>query len=442
MHSGVEPLYKGRELSRIRTNAVYQVLRRRSTIIWITLLLSFTGLFISQQMAQIRAMAAALQQADLRWVYGVVALQMAVLGLGGVVYQVVLGRLSHRLSWRQAMRLHLQRQVIGTVTPAGGPASIYVFVRSLSERGVPADDALLATTLRSVAGYGSFVLLMLPVLVLYQATPLVLVGAGILGVLFVLMLAGMLLLFRQAPTSKHCPKLAPARVFRFVERARSHRIRAHDLLTPFGLMLLHNLAGVTLLYLSLLAVGQQPSPATALIAYVIGTLLTMVAPVFGGIGVVEVTIALVLSQLGVPAGAAAGAAVLFRLADLWLPLGVGLLVQAIDLPPFRLVALRSVAMVRAAPTALQRPALLDLSTVGVLLIALAVGYLANEPALLVAAALVAVTSACGIALRRRVPEAAIASAGGAFALLPTFIFVYAGTSVDPDVLMQFVHRLG
>jgi hypothetical protein len=107
------------------------------------------------------------------------------------------------------------------------------------------------------------------------------------------------------------------------------------LLVPFALTLIANLGGVLVLYLSLRAVGQEPSPLVPLVGYVIGTTLALVAPVFGGIGVVEVTMALALQQAGVPGAAAVSATILFRLVDLWFPLLLGLTTQSVGHPVAR-----------------------------------------------------------------------------------------------------------
>ena len=62
-------------------------------------------------------------------------------------------------------------------------------------------------------------------------------------------------------------------------------------------------------------------------AYVVGMVFLLVAPVFQGIGVVEVSMAVALQRLGIPAAAAVSATLLCRVGELWLPLLTGILVQ-------------------------------------------------------------------------------------------------------------------
>ena len=56
----------------------------------------------------------------------------------------------------------------------------------------------------------------------------------------------------------------------------------------------------------------------------------LVAPVFNGIGFVEVSMAVALQQLGVPPAAAIGATLLTRAGELWLPLAAGIAFQAFE----------------------------------------------------------------------------------------------------------------
>ena len=56
-------------------------------------------------------------------------------------------------------------------------------------------------------------------------------------------------------------------------------------------------------------------------------LVLLVAPVFQGIGVVEVSMAVALQHMGIPPAAAVSATLLTRVGELWLPLLTGVMVQ-------------------------------------------------------------------------------------------------------------------
>jgi uncharacterized membrane protein YbhN (UPF0104 family) len=106
-----------------------------------------------------------------------------------------------------------------------------------------------------------------------------------------------------------------------------HKISPSSLIQPFLYMLGTKLGGVVMLFIALRAVGQAPDIQVPLMAYVVGMVFLLVAPVFQGIGVVEVSMAVALQHLGVPPAAAVSATLLTRVGELWLPLMTGIIVQ-------------------------------------------------------------------------------------------------------------------
>jgi uncharacterized membrane protein YbhN (UPF0104 family) len=67
--------------------------------------------------------------------------------------------------------------------------------------------------------------------------------------------------------------------------------------------------------------------------YFASLLAATVIPVFGGAGAVEAVSVIALEQAGIRSEFALGAVVLWRLIDLWIPVGIGLALHAItELP--------------------------------------------------------------------------------------------------------------
>ncbi|MDH4366054.1 MAG: phosphatidylglycerol lysyltransferase domain-containing protein, partial [Acidimicrobiia bacterium] len=83
-------------------------------------------------------------------------------------------------------------------------------------------------------------------------------------------------------------------------------------------------AGVALLWTVLAAVGASHSLATAVVGYAVSVLFSIVGFLPGGLGFVEVSLGAVLVSAGSGAPSAAAAAALYRLFELWLPVGVGM----------------------------------------------------------------------------------------------------------------------
>jgi uncharacterized protein (TIRG00374 family) len=93
--------------------------------------------------------------------------------------------------------------------------------------------------------------------------------------------------------------------------------------TLLGTAVLGKLLGCAALALVLAGLGVHLDPATMLLIYMLTIMAALVGPLPGGIGVADASLGALLIANGVPAAAAAGAVIAFRLLDLWMPLAVG-----------------------------------------------------------------------------------------------------------------------
>jgi uncharacterized membrane protein YbhN (UPF0104 family) len=210
------------------------------------------------------------------------------------------------------------------LTPLGGPASVYVYVRNLGGRGVATDDALLSIAVRTFAAYAAFLLLLAPALALGDPTGVTLGGAAFLLAAFA---AGVVVIWRVTRPGVAPPRWLPRRFARFVERVREHGMGARDFARPFGFGVAIYSLGACALFVCLHAVGVEASARTALVGYVVGTLFTIVAPFFAGVGIVELSIIVALTARGVEENDAIAAALLYRVGDVWFPLLLGVLLE-------------------------------------------------------------------------------------------------------------------
>jgi phosphatidylglycerol lysyltransferase len=335
------------ELSTLRSNILGFIRHYRTPLIAL-IVVAVLAMFVSQKHAEVARIGVTIRSANPIWVGLALATNLLVVAMAGLSYRVVLGKLGHTQPWAWLANLHLKRHLVGTVTPVGGPASIYVFVRTLGTRGIETPDALFAAAIRSLSGYCAFMLLVAPVLLLTRpAWYIMAAGAGLLLLMATLAMTMLLLLRESCNPGWLIGRLHP-KLNAFVLNARSHRLLPRDFLVPFSLAVVHNLLGVLTLYLCLLAVGYQGALTTAIVGYAIGNLFTMVAPVFAGIGVVEVTMAVALQHLGVPVAAAIAATLLFRFADLWFPFLLGLTTHASQVEHVRRVVVQAPAMAVAS----------------------------------------------------------------------------------------------
>ena len=85
---------------------------------------------------------------------------------------------------------------------------------------------------------------------------------------------------------------------------------------------------VAVLFACLKALGVHPTFQTMINTYFASIVAGAVIPLFGGAGAVEAVSILTLTQAGVPKDIAIGATLLWRFIDLWIPVGIGLLLHA------------------------------------------------------------------------------------------------------------------
>ncbi len=326
--------------------------RQRTGPLWAALVTLLFVIFLLRERREVVRIFHVLRNTNPLWLVGAMAIGLLIQALMGTVLQPIIRRLGKVVSRTALVRIQLQRHVMSTIIPLGGAASTYAAVRSLNQQGVSTDDAVYASVLNGVLGYVSFILFLIPVLVYLiaggGASTLIIVAAAVLCVVVLIMMTVLILHQRQSPAMSAIQRRLPNRISEFVESAREHRIGVADLVSPLVIHLIIDLLGVVMLYACLEAVHQEPTTRTVLAGYVIGTLFLLVTPVFQGLGAVELSMTVVLKNFGIPSGAALAAVLLYRVAEVWMPLLVGLSVQVSDIKEVR----RASAHVPAVLTAI------------------------------------------------------------------------------------------
>lgn len=309
---------------------IASLLRRYGAYLWLILIIGLTIYFGMSQKTEIIRIRDTVLNAGRGWIAALVALEIVILGLVAGTYRSLLGKLGHNIKLDTLVGVHLQRVVVGTVTPVGGPSSMAIFVHTLRKRGVRPADALLAVSIKSVIGNIAFLLLLIPVLFVQEPSGWLIAGTSGLVLLVALMAATLTIALRRAKPPRWLIARTPRKGLKLLAQVRRHDISMPELAGPFAFMMATKLAGVGMLFISLQAVGYNADIQVPLMAYVVGMVFLMVAPVFQGIGFVEVSMVVALERLGVPPAAAVGATLLTRAGELWLPLAAGIVLQAME----------------------------------------------------------------------------------------------------------------
>lgn len=306
---------------------VTSALRSYGAYIWLVIVLGSAVYFGLNQRAELGRIRDLALGAEPGWIAALILLEVVILSLIALTYRQLLARLGHRIRVVPLMGVHLQRVVVGTVTPVGGPSSMLVFIHNLRQRGVRPADALLTVSIKSVIGNIAFLTLLLPVLFVQRPNALLIACTAGLVILVLAMAGGLALALRQSKPPAWLIRRLPRRGLRFMAQLRRHNLSYASMLGPFGLMLATKLGGVLMLFFALRAVGHDTDLLVPLMAYVVGMVFLLVAPIFQGIGFVEVSMAVALQRLGVPPAAAIGATLLCRVGELWLPLAAGIVLH-------------------------------------------------------------------------------------------------------------------
>lgn len=244
-------------------------------------------------------------------------------------------------SWLAIGLSQLAANALGRVLPGGMAVAGALQYRMLGRTGVPKGRIVSGLTASSALSFGALVAL--PIL----AIPAVATGARVdeglaqaawLGAsVFVLMLvAGLFAFAFDRPLEllgrvigwvasfgrrKTQASALPRRLLRERDLIRSvlgGRWKM-ALTAGVGKWLFDYLA----LLASLSAVGAEPAPSLVLLAYVAGSLLSLIPLTPGGLGFVEAGLTGMLALAGVGAGAAVVATLAYRLVSFWAPIPVG-----------------------------------------------------------------------------------------------------------------------
>lgn len=309
-------------------DVAWQIGRTRTALIWFVLLAGLLIYFLIAHGHELDETWRIVRDAELLWLVLIVAVELLIIAILTQTQVMIVGRLGYKIPWLVQLKAQFQRIVVGTLSPVSGPASTVAYTRYMGQHGMSSADALLAQALNGVVGYGAFAIFLIPVLIFlwieHETTNLILLAALGLVAIIVAMVVGMALLLRPAGPPAWLARRVPARATDFVTQMAAHKVRPRDLLLPTVVAFTVELLGATLLYLALEAVGAEAKISIALAGYAVASLFMLVAPFFSGIGIVEVGVTVVLQQLGVEPGKALAATLLYRFAEVWLPLILGL----------------------------------------------------------------------------------------------------------------------
>jgi uncharacterized protein (TIRG00374 family) len=297
------------------------------SVLWIVVLAVLIAVYITLHWQELHEIDTVIGRTQPRWIFSAGFLELLILFLTARTYQSILIRLGHQVPAYVILSAYLRGLSAAAVIPFGGPVSVIIFTRALAKRDVPMNDAVYTSALMSLSGFASFLVLMLPLLLLLYLThnlpalfviatlALVAVFGSLLGIL------ALALKWGRAPA--WIAHRVPAYVGAFIRQARGHQLRPRDMVTPLLLSICVDLCGAMMLYTALVSVGKRSGILPAFAAYQVEMFFNVVTPLFQGFGITDLSIAVALNNLGIAVSTAATATIVYRFWDLWVPLLAG-----------------------------------------------------------------------------------------------------------------------
>lgn len=296
-------------------------------VLWVVVLAVLFAVYITMHWQELQKINMVIARTQPRWILSAGFLEVLILFLTARTYQSILLRLGHQVPAYAIISAYLRGRSAAAVIPFGGPVSVIIFTRALAKRDVPMNDAVYVSALMSLAGFASFLVLMLPLLTLLYFTHNLPALFVIATLALIVVFGGGLGIFALALKWGRAPgwiaRRVPAYVGAFIRQARSHRLQPRDMVTPLLLSICVDLCGAMMLYTALVSVGKHSDILPAFAAYQVEMFFNVVTPLFQGFGITDLSITVALNNLGIAVSTAATATIVYRLWDLWVPMLAG-----------------------------------------------------------------------------------------------------------------------
>ncbi len=295
----------------------------------VLLMVAVICFFIWHERGELAQIPGTVRRADPRWLIASIAAALGMHLLFALIQSNLLRKLGRRVPFPAALHMYIERQTVATVLPGGGgPPAVYLMSKRFKRFGVTTNEAVYSFVLFSAVGYVTFAALLVPVVgwlvarqgvsagILVATSAMVVLCAVLLGVI-VMAAHG-----RELPHRLH--RLLPKPVLSFLDDVRNHDLTIGDLIPSLSMALLIDGLGVAATWFALKAVAVDATIGMAAAVYAVGTLFALIAPLFNGLGIVELSMTIMLSQFGVPPAAALGATLIYRVGEVWIPFALGI----------------------------------------------------------------------------------------------------------------------
>lgn len=294
------------------------------------------------------AAARAIANARPSWLLALLLLALLGLAAFGLLFRAGQKSVGARIALWEGIELGNAAYALNLVVKSSGLAGVVVFTRRARARAEPHGRAVAGYLLATVLSHFAFAAVLVAALAsLLLAGRFTAIDAAASAV-FAVYLGFHVILIVAAARSRSLVRAVYAAPRRLLDRARKMlglasrpdrqpSASADELFDAIALILARprrslpvagwaitvDLVHVLWVYVAVQAVGGGAGLDAALVAYGVATLFGIVGIVPGGLGFVELGMTATLVSYGMPTAGAAAATVLYRAAELWVPLAAG-----------------------------------------------------------------------------------------------------------------------
>jgi hypothetical protein len=309
------------------------------------------GIFIVLRLAEVQQVAETLRKGDWRFIGMGLILELLWMVTIAASYKVIYHAMSLPERIERLLLISLSATFVNVVAPSIGMGGMAIFISEARRKGYSTGRVTAAGVLFVLLDYFGFLgLLVIGLFVLFRrgqlSSPEIIASGLLLAVALLLAylvyiglrssealgeilgrLAG--LVNRILTVFKRPNYLSKQRAYQFAQEtsiALNELIKKpYHLSAAVGLALLTKVILLCILLMMFLAFGTEISIGTLVAGFSIGYLFLIVSPTPAGVGFVEGGLALALTSLSVPLGAAAVITLAYRGITFWLPLLLGML---------------------------------------------------------------------------------------------------------------------
>ncbi len=298
-----------------------------SQFIFSALFIFLAAWFIIHERPELGNVRETLFTADPDWVIAGLAIVIFYIFIQGLMYVASFASINTPIGIRDAVVLFLKRNFVSIFLPAGGVTSLVFFSGGLEKKGITKTQIYLASSIYAFVGILSVVLVAVPAFLFITGDGQAGMGkwyamAGIFLILAFFVLVYMSLL-KKGSVYVLLLKSFP-RAINFFEDLSNHRIILKKFIYTVMVSVIIEIAGITHVYIAMLALHIPASIPTAIISYVVVVLFLVISPFLRGLGAIEVSMTFILIRSGLSNVAAISVTLLFRFFEFWLPLLAGI----------------------------------------------------------------------------------------------------------------------